>query len=287
MQIELGDVIKSPDVEDPVNLHVHRPLQLALVRPLLRTSITANQMTALSLCAGLAAACAIVLGTRAWLLAAACLLFASAIFDGADGMIARVKKTSSEMGHAIDGAADYAVNLATTAAAVFHLAEAHGSPLLWAALGLGAHVAGASHLMLYDFHSATYLRFATGGRHAGGHLDRGKDLLERLRSRGAPWPSRLLIAAYVWQLGNRQRLVDRVTPAAARHWRAPVDPATSAAYVADHRGRMRGWALLGNSPHMDLMVLAAATDRFDLYFLLRIAGFSALAVALAAASRRS
>jgi len=27
-------VIKSPDVEDPVNLHVHRPLQLLLARPL-------------------------------------------------------------------------------------------------------------------------------------------------------------------------------------------------------------------------------------------------------------
>ena len=78
MRIELKDVIKSPDVEDPVNLHVHRPLQLALARPLVKTAITPNQVTFLSLCAGLASAALIVQGSPIALLAGAGLLFSSA-----------------------------------------------------------------------------------------------------------------------------------------------------------------------------------------------------------------
>lgn len=286
MSISLRDVIKSPDVEDPVNLHVHRPLQLALVRPLVRTPITPNQVTFLSLCAGLASASLIVVGTRPALFGAAALLFSSAILDGVDGMIARLKKTSSETGHAIDGAADYAVNIATTAAAAYHLGQVTGRPLLAAALALGAHLAWAQHLMLYDFHCATYLRFLTRGKHAGGDLARGKDLLARLRAQNAPFLVRTLIAIYVWQLGNRQRFLERVNPVAASYQDLAVDAATGDAYVARHRSTMRAWAFLGNAPHMDLMVLAAAVDRFDLYFVLRIVGFTALAVILAVWERR-
>lgn len=285
MRIELKDVIKSTDVEDPVNLHVHRPLQLALVRPLVRTSITPNQVTFLSLCAGLGSAALIVKGTPVALLGAAVLLFSSAILDGVDGMIARLKKTSSETGHAIDGAADYAVNVSTTAAAVYYLAQ-RMNPLLAIALGLLAHLAWAQHLMLYDFHCATYLRFLTGGKHQGGDLDRGRDLLARLRARNASLFSRTLVAVYVWQLGNRQTFLERVNPVAASYRTLDADHETGAAYVARHRTTMRAWAFLGNAPHMDLMALATATGRFDLYFLLRIVGFTALAVVLAVWERR-
>lgn len=285
MRIELKDVIKSPDVEDPVNLHVHRPLQLALVRPLVKTSITPNQVTFLSLCAGLASAALIVKGTPAALLAAGVLLFSSAILDGVDGMIARLKKTSSETGHAIDGAADYAVNVTTTAAAVYHLSQ-RMNPLFAIGIGLLAHLAWAQHLMLYDFHCATYLRFLTGGKHQGGDLDRGRELLERLRARNASLFSRTLVAVYVWQLGNRQRFLERVNPIAASYRTMDADQETGAAYVARHRTTMRAWALLGNAPHMDLMALATATGRFEVYFLGRIVVFTALAVVLAFWERR-
>lgn len=286
MRIELKNVIKSPDVEDPVNLHVHRPLQLALVRPLIKTPITPNQVTFLSLCAGLASAALIVKGTPVSLVLGAGLLFSSAILDGVDGMIARLKKTSSETGHAIDGAADYAVNVATTAAAVFYLTQ-HGYSLPVAvALGLGAHIAWAHHLMLYDFHCATYLRFLTGGKHQGGDWDRGKALLQKLRDQNASLFSRAVVAVYVWQLGNRQKFLERINPIAAGYREMDADRETGAAYVARHRTTMRAWAFLGNAPHMDLMSLAAATGRFDLYFVFRIVGFTALAVILAFWERR-
>jgi hypothetical protein len=287
MSIGLGDVIKSRDVEDPINLHVHRPLQLWLVRPLVRTSITPNQVTLLALLAGLGAAVGIFIGTRTSLLVAAGLMFTSAILDGVDGMLARLKKTSSETGHAIDGAADYAVNIATTAAAIWHIGEASGHPFLALALGVLAHVVGANHLMLYDFHCAMYLRFLTGGRHSGGDRLRAQATLARLREHKAPSWQITLMTVFVWQLGNRERLLMRVNPLSAKLEEEPASGDFAAHYVATHRGPMRLWALLGNAPHMDLMALGAAFDRLEIYFAARILFFSLLGVVAAIWERRA
>jgi phosphatidylglycerophosphate synthase len=287
MRIELAEVIKCRDVEDPINLHVHRPLQLAILRPLARTPITPNQVTFLSLCAGLGSAALVVHGTRGSLLAGAVLLFASAILDGVDGMLARYRRASSELGHAIDGAADYAVNVATTAAGGFYLARVSGQPTLAIVLAVLSHLAWAHHLMLYDFHSATFLRFFTAGKHQGGDVDRAHALAARLRDRDASLFARVLASVYAWQLDNRQRFVERVHPGPLGHRAMNADAASRAEWVASHRSSMRAWAYLGNAPHMDLMALATATGRFDLYFLFRIVGFTALSLVLAMKERRA
>jgi phosphatidylglycerophosphate synthase len=295
MNIRFRDVIKSPDVEDPVNLHVHRPLQYVILRALLRrplapgapprSLLTPNQVTLLALLAGLAGAAAIVVGTRVALVAAGALLFASAILDGVDGMLARTTKQSSEIGHALDGAADFTVNLATTGAAAFHLVAVGWAPPFALGLGLLSHLAHTQHLMLYDFHAATYLRHLTGGKHAGGHRQRASATLAAVRERGAPPLVRLLMTLFVWQLGNRDRLVRLVDP--GHDTETPADAEWSARYVAVQRPLVRVWAWLGNAPHVDLFAIAAVLGRFELYFLLRTVGFTALALVMGAWQRRT
>jgi phosphatidylglycerophosphate synthase len=285
MKLRKSDVIKSPDVEDPVNFYIHRSLQLLLTRPLLRTSITPNQITFLSLCAGLIAAYLIAFGTGVERFVAAGLMFASAILDGVDGMIARVKKTSSETGHAIDGAADYFVNLSTTIAAVYHLGQTTGQPLIAAALGLGTHFAWTQHLMLYDFHCALYLRFLTGGKHQGGDRARAEATLQKVRENESLF-KRVLMTVFVWQLGNRQGLLEKLSPRGAKIAAQPADEAFAREYVEAHRAPMRLWAYCGNALHMDLFALAIVFDRFDVYFLTRIIGFSLVAVVAMVWERR-
>jgi phosphatidylglycerophosphate synthase len=251
-----------------------------------RTGVTPNQITFLSLCAGLLSAACIVAGFPEAQIVGALLLFASAILDGVDGMIARLKKTSSETGHAIDGAADYAVNVATTIAAAYHLGQTSGKPLLAAALALGAHVAWANHLMLYDFHCAMYLRFLTGGRHQGGDRERAQKTLENLKAKNGSLFQRVLMTVFVWQLGNRQSLIAKVSPLGVRLSERPADEAFGKMYVAKHRGPMRLWALCGNAPHMDLMALAIVADRFDVYFIARIGLFTLIAIVATLWERR-
>jgi hypothetical protein len=284
--IQLRDVVKSVVVEDPVNRYVHRPLQLLLVRVLIWTPLTPNQVTLLSLVSGLGAAACIVVGSRSALLLAGVLLFGSAILDGVDGMLARLKKSSSEIGHALDGAADYLVNLTTCGAAAWHVGAQTGHPLLAALLAGAAHVAWAHHMMLYDFQCATYLRFEKGGTHAGGDIGRAAELLHGAPNLGMSRLRRLLMRAYVWQLGNRQRLVGRIDPAALECAALPARGEHAVRYVETQRSAMKLWALCGNALHVDLMALAAATDQLGPYLLARAFGFSAFALLLSFNGRR-
>ena len=88
-------LLKSRDVEDPVNLWVHRPLAYAIVAGIYRTSVTPNQMTLAATLVGLAAGACWFIGTSELVVAGGALLWASSILDGADGILARAKRMQS------------------------------------------------------------------------------------------------------------------------------------------------------------------------------------------------
>ncbi|MDP6952710.1 MAG: CDP-alcohol phosphatidyltransferase family protein [Alphaproteobacteria bacterium] len=85
------------------NTWAHRFVGLA-VRPLAKTSVTPNQITAVRLATGLAAAAALAagflhLGAGLWLLSMLC--------DRADGMLARLTGKSTPWGHKFDLVSDF------------------------------------------------------------------------------------------------------------------------------------------------------------------------------------
>lgn len=103
--------LKDPTVEEWVNLHLHRRLAFALVRPLQGRleSVSPNHLTllsgALGVCAGLCSYRSVEAGPQ-WLALGAVLLMASAVVDCADGMLARLRGQSSELGRLLDGLVD-------------------------------------------------------------------------------------------------------------------------------------------------------------------------------------
>ena len=101
-----------------------RVLSVALSRGLMRTPITPNVITAMSLLVGLAGA-AMLANTTLWVAAVgSLLLWASAIFDGCDGEVARLSLLTSPFGARFDVASDDAVHLATFGAIVLHVHRA-------------------------------------------------------------------------------------------------------------------------------------------------------------------
>ncbi|MFN0044544.1 MAG: CDP-alcohol phosphatidyltransferase family protein [Alphaproteobacteria bacterium] len=78
-----------------------------------KTKITPNQLTALRLATGLAAAAAFALGARDWDLAGIALFVVSMFLDRADGELARMTSKTSPSGHAFDLRADAVCNAAT------------------------------------------------------------------------------------------------------------------------------------------------------------------------------
>jgi archaetidylinositol phosphate synthase len=81
-----------------------------VVRPLVRTPVTPNQLTWLRLLAGIAAALAFSQGADVWRNVGAALFLLSFLLDRADGQLARLSGKASAYGHKLDLASDSLAN---------------------------------------------------------------------------------------------------------------------------------------------------------------------------------
>ncbi len=118
-----------------------RHLSYRLTPVLLKTSITPNQITAVSLLFGLLCAVCFVTGNYIAGIIGGLLLTASYTFDNCDGEVARTKNLSSEFGAKFDDMADWMVDASFFAALGYGTSQVMNQPF-WFWLGCAA-AAGA------------------------------------------------------------------------------------------------------------------------------------------------
>jgi phosphatidylglycerophosphate synthase len=281
-------VLKSREVEDPVNLWVHRPLAYAFVALVYRSPITPNQITFLSLVAGVVAAVCFVLGTPSAMVLGGCLLWSSAILDGADGILARAKRMFSDVGRAIDGVTDAAVAALTVFAGFYHVWVQFHQPLHLALMpiALGGSIV---QIYLYDFYKEAYLQHTNPAWN--GVAERVEDVkqrLERLRAESAPWPARFSTLLHVGVLENQMRVVKLTNPAGLRaHLNFPVSDKSVEIYRRNNAGLMQLWAAISLAPHCYGMSICAIFDRLDIYLWLRFTLANALMIVALIWQRRA
>jgi phosphatidylglycerophosphate synthase len=265
-------VLKSREVEDPVNLWVHRPLAYGLVALLYRSPVTPNQVTLISLLVGLSAGACFIVGTRELMFWGGALLWTSAILDGADGILARAKSAFSELGRALDGTADMLVAVATVVPAIYHLWIKHHDPVL---LGMAPLAVGTAvlHIYLYDFYKESYLQMTNPAWN--GRPERLADVearLARVKAQGGSLAERFASRLYVDLVRAQTRLIALTNPWATREGlRFRVNPAAIDVYRRNNRAPMQAWALISLAPHSYLMSIAAMFDRIDVYLWGRLA----------------
>jgi len=92
------------------NTWIHRVVRVSLVKPLINTSVTPNQLTTARLLTGIAAAALVAVGEPRWMDIGAGLFVLSVIFDRADGDLARLTGRTSPYGHCFDMIADTVCN---------------------------------------------------------------------------------------------------------------------------------------------------------------------------------
>ncbi len=283
-----AQVLKSRDVEDPVNLWVHRPLAYDFCWLIYPTSITPNQVTLLAIFLGLAAGTSWAIGTEAAMVAGGVLLWSSAIMDGADGILARAKNMQSAVGRALDGLGDAVVAAATVAAAIYHIVQVGMS---WP-LGVASAVALATtvlQLNLYDFYKELHLRQTRLDR--GGESDtaaeakRRRDLPENQR---VPFHERVALVFYASYLETQERIIAATNPHALRLLTG-VDRSeeTAEMYRAKNALPMRFWMAVSLAPHCYLFSIAGMLDRLDLYIWMRLVLMNVLMIAGALSQRRA
>jgi len=278
-------LLKSRDVEDPINIYVHRPLAYAFVAAIYRTPMTPNMVTLLSIIVGMVSGIMFLTGTPTAMVVAGICLWTSAILDGADGFLARAKNLSSPFGRALDGSADMVVAIVTVIPAVIHLWLKHHDPLLLA-LAVPTIALTTVHLSAYDYFKESFLRRTRVGQ--GGEGEDPAEAAKRTQeARG--WFMRFVYERiFLPYLETQKRYITFLDPAAQREGKRPVvDERTAAIYRKRNLLPMRLWAIISLAPHAYLMSIAAMADRIDLYFWLRLVGMNAVFVLAILLQRRA
>jgi phosphatidylglycerophosphate synthase len=256
--------VKHALTEELLDLHFNRPLAAVLVRGLLKTPITANQVTIFGMLVSCVTGYLIAVGTPAALAWAAFGLFATTILDCTDGQLARHRGGGSQLGRALDGGSDYVTALA------LHLG------IWWYAYTVGIEYAGhragpgesfgwillagismALHCGMYDYRKQWFLAYVAPS-------DTENDSVAELRAAAAVAPNRterFLLRSYVAYASVQARF----TGGYQTH--ALASDADCEAFVTSQRGFMRALDLNGPSLHLLLMTAAAlAALRWPLAF---------------------
>lgn len=281
-------VIKSRDVEDPINLWFNRPLAYAFVALVYRTPITPNQVTLLSIVVGAVAAVFWWQGGSAAMVWGGVLLWASAILDGADGILARAKQQFSPVGRALDGSADLIVALFVAVGAGHHLWVKHHSVLL-VALILPIVVTTSLQVHLYDYYKESFLQRTRPDWN--GVPERISDVHERiagLERSQAPWLHRRAMRLYLDLIVAQTRVVALVDPAGSRENRTfRVSPQSTADYRRLNLGPLRVWTAISLAPHSYLFAIFGMLDRLDVYLWIRLIGGNLLLLLVIVWQRRA
>lgn len=301
-------MLKPLDVEEVIDVALHRPLAYVITRAAYPTPITPDQITWVSMFVGIAS------GAAAWSsfalgaprLALAGLLFIlSAVFDCSDGQLARLRGTSSSFGRMLDGAVDAVVQTAVLPAAIAHVWWHTGGPspaappagvttslmpaALWAVLGAAAVATGIVHSILYDHYKNVYLHLTQPVRKEGDDPEDVEAVWEARSGAAMGLGDRLRFIIARPYLIRQRALFDWVDPYLPTRFRdmPSYSPESAARFRAEQRGLMRAWTFYGIGTHIFGLGVAMMLDRVDLYILARLVLFNGALLALVPAQRRA
>ncbi len=289
--------LKHLEVEEVIDLFVHRPLGYLVARAAYPTFVSPDAITLLSMLAGIASGAAfytgIVTGKSHHVLAGG-LLILSAVLDCSDGQLARMRKTSSRYGRMLDGAVDAVVQVsaipAALAAFLWQLGGFTQESLVWGVLGVIAILSGIRHTTLYDQFKNVYVRNTDPSPRDCDDLEEVDAEYARLKAAG---PVSLLdrwrFAMYHLHLSlvrQTMRWIDPYIPARFADMPA-FSPARAARFRALQGGLMRAWSFFGIGTHIFVFAVCAMADHIEWYIVLRLVGFNAALLVLVPLQRRA
>lgn len=132
---------KSVDQDGVVSYHAFRPISRLMTRAVLNTRVSPNQVSAVAMLCGVAAAIAAAFGGYYPVLVAGILYWLGAVVDCVDGEIARLRIEGSKLGEWLDTLADDVSTYGLLAGLGIGLV-ADGYDPMWNAVGIGGAAVG-------------------------------------------------------------------------------------------------------------------------------------------------
>jgi len=235
--------LKPLEVEEPIDVYVHRPLAYLLARACFHLPVSPDAITALSIVFGIASAVTLLGSFPYHLQLGGLLLFASAVLDCADGQLARMRGTSSMFGRMLDGTADLFTVGAAAPATVVVIWRGLDQPLWVKGVVVGlcvlTMVTSSFHTTMFDHYKNVFLRFT-------GPFQEGEDY-EAARARYQAkttfsFVERVAYPIYLFYLKNQRDYVLKFDPyTSARLTLFPPYDAGRAAVYRKANARAMAW----------------------------------------------
>jgi hypothetical protein len=236
--------LKPLEVEEPIDVWVHRPLAYLLARAVYPTFITPNMVTVGSILFGILSAVCMFVEFPHHLQAAGCSIFLSAVFDCADGQLARMRGTSSALGRMLDGIADLVGSTAAVGGGTYLVWQALHQPVwlgvLALVLCLATIVTGSFHTVSYDHYKNVFLRLTHPSYREGEDYEVALERYRATRQTASLWV-RLTWPVYFFYMKSQSDFVrsfDPYTPTALSKL-PPYSPEVAAIYRAHAGPSMR------------------------------------------------
>ena len=266
--------IKPLDVEEPIDVYVHRPLAYIFARACFRLPISPDAVTALSIVAGLASAASLVATFPHHLQVGGFLLFLSAVLDCADGQLARMRKSSSVFGRMLDGVADLFTVGAAAPATVLVIWRSLDTPL-WAKAVVVAlcgitMVTSSFHTTMYDHYKNVFLRF-TGPFQEGEDYEAARARYEAKTS--FTFLERLSYPIYLFYVKSQRDYVMKFDPFTSARLTLfpPYDPERGSIYRASAGKAMKMWrTIFGFGSMVFGLALFNAIEHPEYYLVYRL-----------------
>ena len=267
--------LKSLDVEEPIDLYVHRPLAYLLARALLPTPVSPNLVTLASMALSLYAAVLMISSTPHHFQWAALCAFLSTVFDCADGQLARMRKTSSVIGRMLDGTADVLGLSAILIAGCYHIYLKYCTTwwhtLLAVVFSLMVAVATSIQTTLFDHYKTVFMKLGVPGFKEAESYPEVRRRYEAQTS--FTLVTRLAWALYLQFVGNQSRTVRKFDPHTVTEFSIlgeyrPERAQIYREHVAAVMGTWRRW--FGYGSLMIGVSLALAFEVLEYYMLLRL-----------------
>jgi phosphatidylglycerophosphate synthase len=237
--------LKPREVEETIDVYVHRPLAYVLARALYPLPISPDAVTALSILAGIASAVSLLASFPHHLQAGGLLLFLSAVLDCADGQLARMRGTSSIFGRMLDGTADLITVGAVAPASLWVMWCQLATPLWVKSTVLVvtciAVVTTSFHTTMYDHYKNVFLRL-TGPYQEGEDYESARERREKTRGTTS-LVANLAYPIYLFYLKSQRDYVKGFDPHTSARLTAfpPYDPERGAIYRAVAGPMMTVW----------------------------------------------
>jgi len=272
--------LKPLEVEEPIDIYVHRPLAYLLARACFSLPVSPDAITLLSIIAGLASAGSLVASFPYHLQVGGLFLFGSAVLDCADGQLARMRGTSSIFGRMLDGTADLFTVGAAAPATVWVIWRSIEGPL-WArgvVVGLCcvAMVTTSFHTTMYDHYKNVFLRFT-------GPYEEGEDYESACARHAAKtsfsFVERIAYPIYLFYLKSQRDYVMKFDPftSARLTMFPPYDPERGAIYRAYAGHAMKVWrTILGFGSMVFGLALFNAVAHPEYYLVYRLVVLNAV-----------